>query len=136
MSIGFYAFSNCSSLSSIIIPKGVTSIETYTFNNCSSLSSIIIPESVTSIGGYAFQGCYSLSSVTIPEGVTSIENNAFYNCSSVAEYHLKSTTPPTFQSTALNGIPSDCIIYVPRGSLSAYQSAQYWSNYASKMREE
>ena len=83
-SIGAYAFPNCHSLSSVVIPDGVTSIETYAFSNCYSLSSVVIPDSVTSIGAYAFRNCYSLSSVVIPDSVTSIGAYAFQNCYSLS----------------------------------------------------
>ena len=59
-SIGSYAFSGCSSLTSITISEGVTSIGGFAFWECRSLTSITIPEGVTSIGGYAFSGCSSL----------------------------------------------------------------------------
>lgn len=51
------------------IPDGVTSIEDFAFSNCSSLTSIIIPDSVTSIGHYAFYGCFSRTPVTIPNSI-------------------------------------------------------------------
>ena len=82
-SIGDHAFYNCSGLTSVTIPDGVTSISDYAFNNCSSLTSIAIPESVTSIGSYAFYDCSSLTSVTIPDGVTSISRSTFRGCSSL-----------------------------------------------------
>ena len=55
----------------VIIPsyyKGcnVTSIGSYAFSRCSGLTSIIIPDSVTSIGDYAFRGCTGLTSMTLP----------------------------------------------------------------------
>ena len=79
-SIGQFAFGkvaskNCSSLTSITIPKGVTSIGNYAFDGCSSLTSITIPEGVTSIGDTAFGHCNSLISITIPNSVTSIGKN-------------------------------------------------------------
>ncbi len=83
-SISSYAFSGCSSLTSITIPNNVTSIGYCAFEDCSSLTSVTIPNSVTSIGSYAFSGCSSLTSVTIPDGVTSIEPYAFQNCSRLA----------------------------------------------------
>ncbi len=136
-SIANYIFYSAFSLENIIIPESVTDIGNYAFRNCQSLASITIPESVTSIGNHAFYDCHSLASITIPENVTSIGNSAFYNCYSVAEYHLKPTTPPTLTDVnAFEGIPSDCMIYVPAGSLEAYKTAENWSTYASYMREE
>ena len=83
-SIGYCAFEDCSSLTSVTIPDGVTSIDSSTFSGCSSLTSVTIPNSVTSIGYYAFEDCSSLTSVTIPDGVTSIGTYAFQNCSRLA----------------------------------------------------
>ena len=84
--IGNSAFSRCSSLTSVVIPEGVTSIGDRAFSGCSSLTSVVIPGSVTSIDEYAFAACTSLTSVVIPEGVTSIGENAFRGCSSLTIY--------------------------------------------------
>ena len=136
-SIGSGAFSSCYSLSSVVIPDGVTSIGDSAFSYCYSLSSVVIPDGVTSIGGSAFSRCYSLSSVVIPDGVTSIGGSAFSYCYGIKEYHFKPLTPPTLSNTnAFSGIPKDCVIYVPVGSLEAYKTATNWSNYASQMQEE
>ena len=131
------AFSNCYSLASLTIPDGVTSIGNNVFGSCYSLTSITIPNSVTSIRQNAFHYCYSLTSLTIPDGVTSIGNNVFGSCYSMAECHLKPTTPPTLSNKdAFTDIQDDCIIYVPQGSLEAYQTATNWATYASHMQEE
>ena len=82
-SIGADAFWGCESLTSVTIPNGVTSIEEHTFDYCTSLTSVTIPDSVTSIGARAFYYCTSLTGVTIPDSVTSIGEYAFYNCSSL-----------------------------------------------------
>ena len=59
------------------IPSSVTSIGWYAFSDCRSLTSINIPSSVTSIGQSAFSGCSSLTSINIPSSVTSIGEYAF-----------------------------------------------------------
>ena len=82
-SIGNAAFHGCESLTSVTIPNSVTIIGERAFYGCSSLTSVTIPNSVTSIGYAAFNGCSSLTSVTIPNSVTSIGNNAFCDCSSL-----------------------------------------------------
>ena len=79
-SIGYSAFSGCSGLTSITIPNSVTSIGDYEFFNCTGLTSITIPDSVTSIGSWAFSGCSGLTAITILDSVTSIGEYAFYNC--------------------------------------------------------
>ena len=71
-SIGIWAFSYCSSLTSITIPSSVTSIGEKAFRGCSSLTSITIPSSVTSIGIWAFSGCSRLTSITLPKHITNI----------------------------------------------------------------
>ena len=59
--IGYEAFSYCRSLTSVVIPEGVTSIGDYAFAVCISLTSVVIPESVTSIGSSAFSNCTNLT---------------------------------------------------------------------------
>ena len=83
--IADYAFYECSSLTAITIPEGVTSIGNYAFCGCSSLTAITIPEGVTSIEESAFDGCSSLTAITIPASVTSIGNKTFEGCTSLKE---------------------------------------------------
>ena len=82
-SIGNFAFSGCTSLTSVTIPDSVTSIGNSAFSGCTSLTSVTNPDSVTSIGDYAFSGCSSLTSVTIPDSVTSIGESTFNGCRSL-----------------------------------------------------
>ena len=86
-SIGYEAFSSCTSLTSITIPNSVTNIGGSSFEECTSLTSVTIPDSVTSIGGWAFDGCRSLTSLTIPKSVTSIDRNVFYNSTSLKDVY-------------------------------------------------
>ena len=102
-SIGWYAFSDCSSLTSVSLGNSVTSIGGYAFAWCSSLTSITLPNSVTSIGEYAFVGCSSLTSVTLGNSVTSIGEYAFYYCTSLTSI----TIPNSVTSIGENAF-EDC----------------------------
>ena len=77
-SISYQAFQDCKSLTSITLPQSLTSILDQAFKNCTSLVSITIPKNVTKAGIYGwFEGCSSLTSVTIADGATTIPAYAF-----------------------------------------------------------
>ena len=116
-SIGNQAFNGCSSLSSINIPEGVTSIGSSAFRDCSSLSSISLPESLTSIGIYAFRDCSSLSSINIPDGVTSIGEHTFSGCSSLSSISLPESVT-SIGGSAFYGCSRLSSINIPEGVTS------------------
>ena len=119
---------NCYSVEHLKIRDGATSVPNSFGYGCTSLKSVSLPDSITQIEAVAFRNCYSLTSVTIPQAVTSIAANAFNGCQ-LGEIHFKPTTPPTFAAnTVFGNLPTDCKIYVPTGTLSAYTSA---ANYPS-----
>lgn len=87
-SIGYSAFDGCTSLTEILLPDSITFIEDCAFMDCSSLIEIVLPNSVTSIEDRTFESCTGLTSISIPEGVTSIGHLAFANCTSLTEISL------------------------------------------------
>ena len=88
VSLALAAFRSCKSLTSIILPDGITSIGDYTFYYCEGLTSISIPDTVTSIGAFTFTECSKLTNITIPDSVTSIGDSAFSYCDSLASVTL------------------------------------------------
>ena len=90
-SIGGHAFEKCSGLTSLTIPSGVTTIDYYAFADCRGLTSLTLPSSVTSIGGHAFAWCSGLTSLTLHSSVTSIGDYAFAWCSGLTSLPLPSS---------------------------------------------
>ena len=87
--IGLMAFYNCSSVTSLVIPDSVTTINQYAFGNCTGLKTITVPDSVINISEYgAFYQCSGLTSVTIGKNVTSIGTHTFYGCTSLTSINI------------------------------------------------
>ena len=110
-SIGDWAFGNCSSLTSVVIPDSVTTIGEYAFAWCDSLTSVVIPDSVTTIGNSAFYLCRSLTEIVIPDSVTSIGSGAFWNCDSLRSVVIGSGVTSIGGDAFLGDSDLDKIIY-------------------------
>ena len=153
--IGCYAFYGCKTLSSIILPESVTTIEHCVFYECSNLSGVTMPDGVTFVGNYAFYGCTGLSSlslplglktidycafnncpnltsITIPAGVTSIGEAAFYGCKKLSSITVLAKTPPTGDRLMFDDT-NECPIYVPAESINTYISTLHWKDYSDRI---
>ncbi|MDP4270209.1 MAG: leucine-rich repeat protein [Bacteroidota bacterium] len=153
-----FTFSNCTGLTgTLIIPTTVTTIGNNAFALCSGLTgSLTIPGSVSSIGNASFMYCNGLiGTLTIPNSVTSIGTSTFAYCSGFEELYLSKnlTSIPTETFAGCSGlktiqaanpvppniIPStfslvdylNCLLYVPIGSKSAYQTDPIWSLFSN-----
>lgn len=82
-SIPDLTFQNCTSLTSVIIPNSVKTINSNSFKNCTSLTSIVIPNSVEYIGSLAFAECSSLTSIELPNSLRELYNSPFSGCRSL-----------------------------------------------------
>ena len=118
-------FSTCYSLKYITIPNSITYMETNVFYSCYTLKNITFPNGVPNIGAAVLRNCYSLQSVTIPSSVTSIGNNAFANSIWLTILIVFAVTPPTLGT----GVFPTSVqkIYIPNGTLAAYQADASWS---------
>ncbi|MCI6626601.1 MAG: leucine-rich repeat domain-containing protein, partial [Bacteroidales bacterium] len=131
-SISWYAFYECSGLTSVTIPNSVTSIGDGAFEHCTGLTSVTIPNSVTSIGYWAFCDCSGLTSVIIPNSVTEIGDEAFRGCSGLTR--IDAYPNPEKVSTgarAFDGVPKDGTLHVLPKYLSAYQTASQWKDFTN-----
>ncbi len=101
-------------LSSIVLPKGITTIGDDAFSYNTSLTSIKIPNTVTTIGKRAFYGCTNLTSIEIPDSVTYIGDYCFWNCNRLQKIKL-SKKIQTINQGLLEGCSSLTEIEIPEG---------------------
>lgn len=134
--LGEYAFADCIALKSVQLPTVLTTIKKNTFDGCKALSSInnstYIPSNITIIMASAFSGCTSLPSITFYSSIESIGASAFYNCTGLSFIECKRSKHPTGGNKMFDG--TSCPIYVPYGSLSDYQTADYWRDYKTRIK--
>ena len=131
-SIGLGAFRDCSGLTSVIIPNSVTSIGDYAFEYCSGLTSVTIPNSVTSIGIAAFQYCSGLTSIAIGSGIEDIGNQAFADCPELTDVYCYAENVPSTNVDAFEGSYIEyATLHVPKGCIDAYKAVEPWKNFKS-----
>jgi len=140
-SIGNYAFYGCnnSSITAITIPDGVTSIGNYAFYNMTNLVEVTIPNGVNTIGNYAFTQT-KITEITLPASVTSIADYAFSFCTALTTVNVLPTTAPTLGTnySGETNVFYSCsllgVINYPCGSSESYEAA--WSTYSTLLNED
>ena len=89
-SIGAYAFENCTSLNTVSGLDALKSIGEGAFWGCTSLTRLYLPDGVTTVEKWLCAGCTALTSVTLSQAVTTIKMGAFDGCSSLENFTLPS----------------------------------------------
>ena len=104
--IRYSAFYQCSSVTDVAIPEGVTSIGARAFQECTNLKNVTFPSSIETIEKWAFRGCVALESVDLSHlnDLEQIGNLAFDNCAA-----LKTVKLP--QNGKLNTIGADAFSF-------------------------
>ena len=134
--IGSFPFENCDNLRNVTFKTDkLVRIPSYFLNGNLNISSVELPESVEEIGSHAFFACENLQQITLGKNVKSIGQYALAHCHHLYSFMCQATTPPTcfdtevFTNTGIttqgDNIPN--VLYIPTGTLSAYENDPAWS---------
>ena len=82
--VGYKSFYNVTGLTSVSLPNTITSVGGYAFSLCTNLTTAVVPKT----GSYMFSGCTALADVTITDETSDISMAAFTNCTSLAHIDL------------------------------------------------
>ena len=126
-SIGGAAFLDCSSLTSITIPNSVTSIGESAFAICYSLTSVTIPNSVKTIGTSAFEGCARLGKISLGTGLEEIAANAFAGCTRLYDIYCHAVYPPFAKESSFANY--NAYLYIPCDSKRDYTLDPVWGKF-------
>lgn len=137
--IGNYAFEACVSLEHVVLPAALKqesyskpALGSNVFSGCHALKDIVIPEGVTRINTNAFRDCFELTKVTLPTTVTYIDGDVFKGCKKLAHIFAKREKAPTANyGTFEDDIYPTCTVHVPAGSVDSYKGATYWENFTN-----
>jgi hypothetical protein len=89
----------CSSLTSIVIPAGVTYMGTCVFYQCTALASINLPAALTELRNLVFAGCTSLASIYIPTNVSTMGYRNFEGCTALTINAAAASKPAGWDET-------------------------------------
>ena len=93
-----------SSIDTIVIESGVTTVGNSAFSDCTELTSVSLPDTLTSIGSSAFSNCTELGDIWLPDALTGIGDRAFYHCSSLWRIDI----PANVSSIGINYVFAGC----------------------------
>ena len=86
---GKRVFYGCTSLTELVLPKGLRYVPEGAFAYCLDLKSVVIPDSVDyAIQRNAFRCCTSLESVKLGEKVEFIDEEAFFGCRNLTSINI------------------------------------------------
>ena len=103
------------------------------FKDIETITDAVIGNNVTVMDGNVFRNCTYLTNLTIGSSVAEIRQSALEGCSNIKKIQALNPIPPVINTTNQdcfsNSTFIDAIVYVPKGSLSAYQNADVWKKF-------
>ena len=124
--LSLYSF--CYRLKALILPSSIVTLSRPSFRQCRDLEQLVLPNVAIGVTGDCFDEVY-LKTLVYPAKVTSISVTTWGRIEKIV---MRGTNPPTLTT---NNKLRFGKIYVPEGSLSAYQTATNWSAFADIMEE-
>ena len=93
------------------------------FSDCKSLTSLVLPDVLQRIEKGAFGNCTGLTTISLPAGLEYMYG-AFHGCTGLTSVYANMPTPLQ-DAYSFEGVDkSHCILYVPEGSLAAYRQME------------
>ena len=105
-----------------------------------AIGELVIPETVsylgeiytvTTIGSSGLHVCSGLTSVEIPSSLVEIGYCGLNDCALIASITIHAVVPPVLGYHAVECVDKTIPVYIPNGTLSAYQNAEGWNEFTN-----
>ena len=125
-----YSFNYMPYLTSIILPKTLTSIANVVLNyDATPLTSLTIPEGVTKIGNGFANAKHELTTLTLPSTLTEIGGDSFLYCEKLSTIISHNPNPPDARWVFDRYNMKETTLFVPFGSGASYKAAEVWKEF-------
>ena len=100
------------SVVSVVVPEGYTSMSDSAFMGAASLKSVLLPETMETLGSSCFRICTSLETINIPKKITSIPRYTFRGCTNPdLVIDIQSTSITSIESYAFRDVVGTIKVY-------------------------
>jgi hypothetical protein len=146
--VGQCAFTRCSALREVVLPRSITDIHSCAFTECDKLSEVALPDSLTRICSRAFfhcamlrevalpgllafiehgafEGCVALETVTMPPSLSHVGHDAFKDCHRLREVTMSDTTITHVWTSTFCGCCDLTMVILPKSLMRIAYSAFY-----------
>ncbi len=100
-----YAYANCSSLKNINLPNTLKVIDDAAFNKCTCLNNIQLPSSLEKIGRLSFLES-GLTEINIPQNVSEVGEDAFFKCFDLKKVDMRASNVTKLNNSTFNSCSS------------------------------
>ena len=114
-SIGEDAFLFNKTITSVVIPEGVETIEKGAFWGCEKLKEVTLPDTIRRIGDNAFYNDVALTRIVIPDGCEEIGEDCFTGCKNLIDIYVPASVYDIGKD-AFYTFNDDTVIHTSRGS--------------------
>ncbi len=130
-SIGKYAFTECTALTTFPWPETLTTLDMESFSG-SGLTEVRLPN-VAVVPSTCFASCKALAKVYLGAKTTEVMYGAFAQCTALTDITVEAVQPPKAHFKAFNGLkPADIStinLFVPNDAQEAYKAANVWKDF-------
>jgi hypothetical protein len=82
----------------------------------------MLPTQLETVASHAFAFCSAIEAICLPPSVQFVGGEMFLSCNKLLSVTISSTLMPNVNWDAFEGLPTECVVFVPLELLSNYMS--------------